>query len=432
MRRLGLVFLALLAPLALAAGSPAATQTYTSHQLHAADPGRRHARPHPAGARRRPRVLPRRRCPHRAPARRRPDAHARQPGRPQGRPQPARGRRRRELRLRREGLRRQSGLVRVRRSRRGRPRRRLLSPASSDPSSRSRRSTEATRAGAGRSGSTTERPAPPARSCAGSSSWPGTSSRTSGSPAAASPPTSPSARRTGATAISAITVRRDGRRVLKTSVARLSCKDCLVAGLDTITEPAAAHDPRPRRGRRARGAPRSLHGRSALLLLHGDPALRRSLVPRQSGLLGRPRLRPARLRPRRPARVRHSRRPLRLRVHVLRRVVPARPGARLRPRRRVRRHVRASPRSSAPTPRTSGTSTSKDRANRQDDLRGLLAAWVADEYRLGLADEAWKQIEVAYRRGELSAPRVDPLWPAGRKYISHLRAFLVKTGYAPS
>src|SRR6476660_3604727 len=38
MRRLGLVFLALLAPLALAAGSPAATQTYTSHQLHAPIP----------------------------------------------------------------------------------------------------------------------------------------------------------------------------------------------------------------------------------------------------------------------------------------------------------------------------------------------------------------------------------------------------------
>ena len=33
------------------------------------------------------------------------------------------------------------------------------------------------------------------------------------------------------------------------------------------------------------------------------------------------------------------------------------------------------------------------------------------------ADEAWRQIEAAYARGELSAPRVDPLWPAGRKYV---------------
>src|SRR6476646_12218896 len=38
MRRLGIVVLALLVPLALAAGSPAATQTYTSHQLHAPIP----------------------------------------------------------------------------------------------------------------------------------------------------------------------------------------------------------------------------------------------------------------------------------------------------------------------------------------------------------------------------------------------------------
>jgi subtilisin-like proprotein convertase family protein len=72
----------------------------------------------------------------------------------------------------------------------------------------------------------------------------------------------------------------------------------------------------------------------------------------------------------------------------------------------------------------------KARGDRQNDLRGLLAAWLADEYRLGRADEGWKRIEAAYRHGELSAPRVDPLWPAGRKYVRALHAFLVKTGYA--
>jgi len=71
-----------------------------------------------------------------------------------------------------------------------------------------------------------------------------------------------------------------------------------------------------------------------------------------------------------------------------------------------------------------------DRKNRQNDMRGALAAWLADEYRLGLAGEGWKQIEAAYRRGELSSPRVDALWPAGRKYVTALRAFLVKSGYA--
>jgi subtilisin-like proprotein convertase family protein len=64
------------------------------------------------------------------------------------------------------------------------------------------------------------------------------------------------------------------------------------------------------------------------------------------------------------------------------------------------------------------------------DLRGLLAAWLADEYRLGRQAEGWALIEAAYRRGELSAPRVDPLWPAGKKYLTALRAFLIKSGYA--
>jgi hypothetical protein len=64
------------------------------------------------------------------------------------------------------------------------------------------------------------------------------------------------------------------------------------------------------------------------------------------------------------------------------------------------------------------------------DVRGILAAWLADEYRLGLAVEGWKQIETAYRRGDVSAPRVSPFWPAGRNYLSALRHFLVQTGYA--
>jgi subtilisin-like proprotein convertase family protein len=64
------------------------------------------------------------------------------------------------------------------------------------------------------------------------------------------------------------------------------------------------------------------------------------------------------------------------------------------------------------------------------DVRGVLAAWLADEYRLGLADEGWQKLQAAYARGELSPPRVDPLWPAGKKYLSSLRAFLAKSGYA--
>jgi subtilisin-like proprotein convertase family protein len=69
------------------------------------------------------------------------------------------------------------------------------------------------------------------------------------------------------------------------------------------------------------------------------------------------------------------------------------------------------------------------RGGRGADVRGVLAAWLADEYRLGRADEGWQKIQAAYARGEVSAPRVDPLWPAGKKYLSALRAFLAKSGY---
>jgi subtilisin-like proprotein convertase family protein len=69
------------------------------------------------------------------------------------------------------------------------------------------------------------------------------------------------------------------------------------------------------------------------------------------------------------------------------------------------------------------------RAQSGADDRGVLAAWLADEYRLGLADEGWARIQAAYRRGELSPPRVDPLWPAGQKYLKALRSFLAKNGY---
>jgi len=72
----------------------------------------------------------------------------------------------------------------------------------------------------------------------------------------------------------------------------------------------------------------------------------------------------------------------------------------------------------------------KLRGEPQGDVRGVLAAWLADEYRLGRAGDAWKQIDAAFRRGDVSAPRVDPLWPAGRKYLDALRTFLTRTGYA--
>lgn len=72
----------------------------------------------------------------------------------------------------------------------------------------------------------------------------------------------------------------------------------------------------------------------------------------------------------------------------------------------------------------------KLRAQPRADVRGILAAWLADEYRLGRATEAWRELEIAYRRGDVSEPHVSSFWPTGRRYLSTLRNFLVKTGYA--
>jgi hypothetical protein len=73
----------------------------------------------------------------------------------------------------------------------------------------------------------------------------------------------------------------------------------------------------------------------------------------------------------------------------------------------------------------------------RDDSRGLLAAWLADEVRLGRGPAAWKQLEAIERRGELTAPkeRAYPwltdakFWPDGSAYLAKLRRFLGSTGY---
>jgi hypothetical protein len=65
---------------------------------------------------------------------------------------------------------------------------------------------------------------------------------------------------------------------------------------------------------------------------------------------------------------------------------------------------------------------------RKDDVRGVLAAWLADEYLLGREDEGWLAIETALKRGDLQGP--NGTWPTGRRYVLALRAFLKRNGYA--
>lgn len=63
------------------------------------------------------------------------------------------------------------------------------------------------------------------------------------------------------------------------------------------------------------------------------------------------------------------------------------------------------------------------------DVRGVLAAWMADQYLLGREQAGWLALEAAKQRGELDAEE-DQIWPSGARYLRALRAYLVKLGYA--
>jgi len=62
------------------------------------------------------------------------------------------------------------------------------------------------------------------------------------------------------------------------------------------------------------------------------------------------------------------------------------------------------------------------------EIRGFLAAYVADKYLLGQSDSAFALVNSLYRRGDLNPPR-EFGGPRGKKYISELRKFLRRTGY---
>jgi hypothetical protein len=71
----------------------------------------------------------------------------------------------------------------------------------------------------------------------------------------------------------------------------------------------------------------------------------------------------------------------------------------------------------------------KARRSRYREVRGVLAAYVADEYLLGRPSVGWRLVRSALRRGELRATAGDP-YPGGRRYVAALRRFLRRTGYA--
>jgi subtilisin-like proprotein convertase family protein len=66
------------------------------------------------------------------------------------------------------------------------------------------------------------------------------------------------------------------------------------------------------------------------------------------------------------------------------------------------------------------------------EVRGVLAAYMADKYLLGEQAAGWRQVDAALKRGDLGrGPSVDG-FPAGRAYVRKLRSFLRQTGYARS
>jgi hypothetical protein len=64
------------------------------------------------------------------------------------------------------------------------------------------------------------------------------------------------------------------------------------------------------------------------------------------------------------------------------------------------------------------------------DPRSVIAAYVADLYRLGRKRQADAYLNSALRRGLLRSPDRFDIWPANRKYIRDLKRFLKKHGYS--
>jgi hypothetical protein len=69
------------------------------------------------------------------------------------------------------------------------------------------------------------------------------------------------------------------------------------------------------------------------------------------------------------------------------------------------------------------------RAHRRRDIRGVVAAYAADEYLLGKPSAGLHLAYLALRRGELDGLGRGDVWARGRAYISALKKFLRHNGY---
>jgi len=64
------------------------------------------------------------------------------------------------------------------------------------------------------------------------------------------------------------------------------------------------------------------------------------------------------------------------------------------------------------------------------DSRGILAAWMADQYLLGIQAAGWRTMAKLNAHGELAGRPGDTIWPKNGAYLASLKKFLVKDGYA--
>jgi hypothetical protein len=69
------------------------------------------------------------------------------------------------------------------------------------------------------------------------------------------------------------------------------------------------------------------------------------------------------------------------------------------------------------------------RKEKQTNVRGVIAAYVADEYSAGRGRIGWRRVVAAYDRGDLDKLRRFDTGPYGRAYLKSLRSFLKKLGY---
>jgi hypothetical protein len=69
------------------------------------------------------------------------------------------------------------------------------------------------------------------------------------------------------------------------------------------------------------------------------------------------------------------------------------------------------------------------RKDKHANVRGLLAAYLADSYNAHNGRTAWRRVVAAYRRGEVNRKIPGDIGPFGKKYLTSLRSFLKKLGY---